>query len=251
MSGRSGSTSGGVPFLHEKRIKEEADLLLAEYGQRHQPVVAPPVPVEDILEIHLQLLFEIADLRAQFGFADVLGAIWINEQTVRVDQSLEPTSNPKKLGRYRFTLAHEIGHWRLHRSLYLENAAQGNLFGAPGAPAYVCRKAEAKKPVEWQADQFAANLLMPAALVKSAWSGWRGRLDPVVLDDVRGDHEEEACRRVEAFGDPSQPDQIESAILELFAKPMADMFQVSPQSMRIALEGSGWLLRRREPSLFE
>ncbi|MBK8008612.1 MAG: ImmA/IrrE family metallo-endopeptidase [Rhizobiales bacterium] len=32
-----------------------------------------------------------------------------------IDDSLDPEENPSMLGRYRFTLAHEIGHWRLHR----------------------------------------------------------------------------------------------------------------------------------------
>jgi len=34
------------------------------------------------------------------------------------------------LGRYRFTVAHEIGHWVLHRSLFLADAARLDLFAS-------------------------------------------------------------------------------------------------------------------------
>ena len=51
-------------------------------------------------------------------------------------------------------------------------------------PDYVCRSSEKKKPVEWQADQFAASLLMLCALVKEAWQDWHGSLEPIALDDL-------------------------------------------------------------------
>jgi hypothetical protein len=44
---------------------------------------------------------------------------------------------------------------------------QPSLFsGQDQKPDYVDRSSEKKKPVEWQADQFAAILLMPRELVK-------------------------------------------------------------------------------------
>jgi Zn-dependent peptidase ImmA (M78 family) len=41
-----------------------------------------------------------------------------------------------------------------------------------------------KKPVEWQTDQFAANLLMPRELVKKAWQEWRGDMESIALADL-------------------------------------------------------------------
>ena len=46
--------------------------------------------------------------------------------------------------------------------------------GGPAAPAVVCRAKEGKTPVEWQADQFSARLLMPAAIVRSTVRSLRG-----------------------------------------------------------------------------
>ncbi len=44
-----------------------------------------------------------------------------------IDESLDPKKNPAKEGRYRFTLAHEGGHWRLHRHLFAKDPAQASL----------------------------------------------------------------------------------------------------------------------------
>jgi len=88
-------------FLPEKHIQREADLLLAEYGERFEQVVGPPIPIDEIIELHLLLTFEIGDLREMFGVGDIHGAIWINQGRIAVDRSLDPSANPRKLGRYR------------------------------------------------------------------------------------------------------------------------------------------------------
>jgi len=133
MGRRSSASRSGVPFLPEKHIEREADLLLAEYGERFEEVVQPPIPIDEIIEIHLQLTFDIADLQQVFGAGDIHGAIWINEGRIAVDKGLDPAANPRKLGRYRFTLAHETGHWRLHRAHYLKNTQQRSLFDSDGS----------------------------------------------------------------------------------------------------------------------
>ena len=84
--------------------------MLAEFGQKHRDVTEPPIPIDDIVQIHLGLTFEIKDMRQLFGHGDVHGALWINEKRVGVDQSLDPDVYPAKLGRFRFTLGHEAGH---------------------------------------------------------------------------------------------------------------------------------------------
>ena len=88
-----------VPFLPDKHIEEEANLLLAEYGQSHGEIVAPPVPIGEILEVRLHLEFEIDDLRGRFKTDDVLGAIYFETRTVRVDTRREPYFNPSVLAR--------------------------------------------------------------------------------------------------------------------------------------------------------
>ncbi len=167
----------------------------------------------------------------------MLGAIWFNEKLVRIDTRLDPSENPPRLGRYRFTLAHEIGHWRLHRSYYREDPAQAALFDGRGQPAVVCRAGDKKIPVEWQADTFASYLLMPKALVVAAWTEWRGNLDPVVLADLPPVHVADGRDAA-------------NATLDRFSKPLAEKFEVSAEAMRIRLEKLGLLLRERPNTLF-
>lgn len=62
-----------VPFLPEKRIEDQTQLLLAEWAEGHPPVTEPPVPIDDILELHLELAFCLADLRTELGYPDLLG----------------------------------------------------------------------------------------------------------------------------------------------------------------------------------
>jgi hypothetical protein len=225
-----------VPFLHEKRIEEEADLLIAEYGRDRKPVTVPPVPVEQIMEAQLELTVEFDDLRAMFESDDVLGAIWFKDALVKVDQNLDPHVRPALLGRFRFTLAHETAHWCLHRKYYQADPSQAHLFDGRGAPAFVCRSSE-KPPVEWQADTFAGYLLMPKKLVVAAWQEWRGGLDPVVLASLPP-----APTR-------SQRDP-DNARMEHFCKPLAEKFEVSAEAMRIRLEKLGLLLREVPNTLF-
>jgi hypothetical protein len=242
-------TVSDVPFLKKEVIEAEALSLLAEYGQ----VAAPPVPIDDIVELHLKLTFEIMDLQQIFGVGDVHGAIWFRAQRVGVDQSLDPARHPAKRGRYHFTLAHEAGHWRLHQHLFLRRMDQPSLFpDQEQKPDYVCRSSEKKKPVEWQADQFAANLLMPRELVKKAWQEWRGNMESIVLTDL-GDMRRQILtaevlqRGGFKVGDSASDDMV----LEHCSRPLADKFQVSPEAMRIRLEDMGLLLRKKEASLFE
>jgi len=244
--------SSEAPYLNPEAIEGEAALVLAEYGREHGVVTAPPVPVDEIVELHLKLTLEIMDLRQIFGFGDVHGAIWFKARRVGIDQSLDPARHPLKRGRYHFTLAHEAGHWRLHRQLYLRRLDQPSLFSDPEAlPDYVCRSSEKKKPVEAQADRFAANLLMPRELVKHAWLEWHGSVDAIVLDDLNSERPQilaaEAARR---GGFRSGAGDSDDMVLEYCSRPLADLFQVSAQAMRIRLEEMGFLLRKREASLF-
>ncbi len=226
-----------VPFLPEKQIEAEAHLLLEEYAQAHSWRISAPVPVEDIIELHLKLAFGIEDLQALLHVPDVLGAIWFQERGIRVDTRLDPTSNPHLLGRYRFTLAHEVGHWRLHRQRYREDPNQGSLFDGRGKPAFACRSS-LKPPAEWQADSFAGCLLMPRGVVRCAWQEWRGNLDPV------------AAQQLPAVTVSTDPMENENAALGRFCRPVAGWFQVSVEAMRIRLENLGFLLRDTSGTLF-
>jgi Zn-dependent peptidase ImmA (M78 family) len=108
-----------------------------------------PVPVESIAEDLLGLAIEVTD------DLPVSGMLIPSERRIVV-RSDEP--EPRR----RFTIAHELGHW-------ICQCLEGDM-----QPVY-CRAGEigvdaAAKALEREANIFAANLLMPEPIVRSAWA---------------------------------------------------------------------------------
>jgi len=205
-------------FLPESRIEGEAERLLAAYGERFGAITKPPVPVDEIVDSHLDLRLEVDDLRGRFKTPDVLGAIWVEERRVAVDTSLDPSHHPHLEGRYRFTLAHETGHWMLHRAQLIASR-QPRLFTGQAPPSVACRDSH-KPRIELQADYFAGCLLMPVDLVRSLWVEQTGSDKPyVAADDLR------AVRGKTARDLPTID----------VARRMANDFKVSGQAMQIRL----------------
>jgi len=226
-----------VPYLHAKQIEREAQLLLDEWAETHPIDAWPPVPIEDILELHLGLGFEIVDLQAELGHPDVLGGIWFGSSTIKVDRTLDPSGAPKMLGRYRFTVAHEVGHWRLHRRHLMEDPIAKSLFEANCGPAFI-QRSSANPPEEVQANMFAACVLMPQQMVYEAWSQWRGSDGPVGIGDLPVSDRYEDRRANENMA------------MEQFCRPLADRFEVSAQAMRLRLQKLELLVKKVTPRLF-
>jgi len=239
-----------VPYLHISQIELETRALLEEYEYKFGRKVTAPIPIDSITEIHLQLTLEFKDMKSLFPFADVHGAIWFDEGIVGIEQSLAPDVNPLMLGRYRFTLAHEIGHWCLHRQLYRENPNQPRLFDdGLRMPDVVCRSIDRKKPVEWQADAFAANLLMPKTMVLQAWAAHHDGDDrEAEMVTLRPAYEHKTLSIRNRLATTAA--ERDSAIREDYAAPLAEHFSVSKEAMRIRLEELGLFVERRPPSLF-
>ncbi len=228
-----------VPFLTSQSIERSALGLIAAYEQSFGQIASPPIPIEEIIECHLQLDLRPDNLKSAFGCDDVLGATWIAERKVRVDESLDPTVYPAKEGRYRFTLGHEAGHWELHRPLLEAYADQGVLFASETQPPVVCRTSASKEPMEWQADTFAGYLLMPEEMVRRVWREKFGSTDPYLAAA-----EIAAKSAAWSLGEDRAP-------TVAVAREMAEVFKVSGQAMQIRLIGLG-LIRTQAPppSLF-
>ncbi len=223
-----------VEFLRREKIEGEALSLLAEYGRRFGPVDRPPIPAEEIIECLLGLDLGFDDLPRLLDIPDVLGATWVGEKRVLIDQSLDPTLPAAIEGRYKFTVAHEIGHWQLHRHYFQRNHAQVSLFEADAQPSIACRTSARKDPMEWQADYFAGQLLMPKEMILGAWAARHGSLEPYVAVDEISDLSTRwslAEDRTPTVG---------------AARELADEFGVSGQAMQIRLVGLG-LIKTETP----
>lgn len=155
-------------FLTYSEIEKESRKLLMEFSAHSNAEIAAPVPVEEILENHLKLSLEILDDMDDklLGYYDAFYG------TIAVNSAITPEEQyAGKAGRFNFTLGHEIGHHRLHRHLIFAGDAQAQLGMKIGQQnqRIVCRKSECKQPIETQANQFSACLLMPRKLLLLAW----------------------------------------------------------------------------------
>jgi Zn-dependent peptidase ImmA (M78 family) len=240
-----------VPIRGKAFIEREADLLLKDYANEIGSKIEGAIPVEDIAQYHLCLrlefadLYDVLDLPRYGGAPDILGAMFFEHSAILIDERLNPEVYPEQLGRYHFSLAHEVGHWRLHREIMARrrgvNADQ---------PAFICRQSQATTvPVEWQAETFASYLLLPRERVLKEWSALRASAEPFTFDV--NSHGSPALRKL-WFGLAS--DGVEArrlfarecaGLFDKIAADLAKIFEVSTPAMRVRLEGLKLLQRVR------
>jgi hypothetical protein len=141
-----------------------AAALLAAY---HLGPIEPPIPIDELAEEVEGLdVQEGADLRLVPGAPEVPAGVTLSglllpqELRIWVD-AVEAARSP---GRRRFTIAHELGHWRLHcrRDPHARSAVYCRSAEIGGDPETL-RLASVR---EREANRFAAALLMPEALVR-------------------------------------------------------------------------------------
>jgi len=167
-----------VPWLPQSKIENVAADLIDRYQMIVGHKIHPPVPVELLIERALDITLGFEDLREQLGIDDVLGATYVDKRKISIDTSL---LSERLEGRLCFTLAHEAGHWVLHRNVvdhgYRTESECRNIF---------CRKRDARKPIEWQADYFASCLLMPEKEVNRAFEMVYGE-KPLMIYNVKSE----------------------------------------------------------------
>ena len=158
-------------FITDAEIEMRATQLLQRYGHRQKPILHPPVPVERIIEY----VFEIPviwDTIPEHAGMPVLAKLEVNKQR---DEEIVIVMNENKQlffeqykGVEQFSQAHELGHYVLHidhanlRSLLLPIAKEQS--------TVLCRAdvGSQRDRKEWQADRFAAYLLMPQDLLRKS-----------------------------------------------------------------------------------
>lgn len=132
-----------TPFFPKATLEERADITRYE-AIRAGVESGYPFDVDSTVEF----LFDF-DLNLAASLPPgMLGCISFGEKTIRISEAINHD------GRHRFTVAHEIGHLVLHRSLLDPLSTQTPLFSVEQGPAQ-------DSSMEWQADFFAAALLMP------------------------------------------------------------------------------------------
>ena len=168
-----------VRYLAEAEIEDEARVLLERYARDRGVTIVSPIPIERIIN-YLGLHQDVCDIYQRLSLRrspgdEVLGALSFKSRQIYVHHEIDPDGYPWLEGRFNFTLGHEVGHWMLHREYFAE-AEQLTLLDDQSPPDIVCRKRETA-PIEWQANSFAARLLMPRSLTSATWIARAGRGD--------------------------------------------------------------------------
>ncbi len=153
--------------IDREPIEERAERLLGALDSYIWAEPKPPIPIDDIADSHFGLHVcerSPEEMRAapgapELGPDDTLSGLLLPGR-------MEIWVNAKEAGewptRRRFTIAHEIGHWVMHRGY--ERA----LFCRRGAVQADDREVEGPD-IEEEASIFAASLLMPRELMKTYW----------------------------------------------------------------------------------
>jgi hypothetical protein len=145
-----------APGLSYEDIRGRADAFL----QEHHPAGQLPVPIENIVDFSLRLnVIPIPGLHADFGTDGFLSA---DMSEISVDLYVFESRPP----RYRFTLAHEVGHLILHGDL-LRAAAPNSV---TDWKRFVCQLPEREREwLEWQAYCFGGLILAPREPLAAAY----------------------------------------------------------------------------------
>lgn len=165
-------------FYRQSALDCIANGLLKNYRNGMYLYGAPrSIPTEEIIEVEYKLTIEYVKLRksgnvlGQTVFENCFVPVYDkeNEQytiievqpgTILIDEALLEEEN---MGKYRYTLAHELSHWILHHKIFdnsQESAAKTTT--------------ESNSKTEWQADALAASILMPKMQIKKAFFSMHG-----------------------------------------------------------------------------
>lgn len=142
-----------LPFLKYSQIGEESQQLLKQYW----PSLTLPIPIEDIIDVKMGInIFPLPRLYIDFRQDGFLTA---DRKTIYVDE-IQYDNYHKK---YRFTIAHELGHYILHKECYENLSFQST-------KEYIKWKASIpSEELDWfetQAHWFAAQILVPKIWLK-------------------------------------------------------------------------------------
>ena len=161
-----------IGYRSDDNIREAA----LEFLRRYHPDDTLPVPIEDIIEFDLRLdIIPVPNLHKNH---DIDGALSQDFTQIYVDDyAFEnwPT-------RHRFTLAHEIGHYVLHRT-DLEN---GEIETFEDWLTYAKAVAGIGNWFETQAHSFAGYLLMPSHHLEAQFNKFLPEVEKMIQSAKNG-----------------------------------------------------------------
>jgi hypothetical protein len=137
------------PWLNDFEIREKAERFLAA----HYPQGRVPIPIELIVEKAGVDIVPVPGLRDRYEVEAVTN---VGGHTIWVDQGL----SEERETRYRFTLAHEMGHIELHSPVF-QSLLKSNLSFERCADVLLNLPDDVRRRIEFQARVFAGIVLVP------------------------------------------------------------------------------------------
>jgi hypothetical protein len=142
-----------APFIRYDAIGRMAEAFIA----KHHPTRAIPVPVEDIIETQLRIdIFPVAGLTKALSSEDDGVVAYVNSSLDLI--TVDRDAWEQHTARYRFSIAHELGHIVLHASVFAKLKADSI---ADWKEAMRSIPKQEYGWLEWQANCFAGLLLAP------------------------------------------------------------------------------------------
>jgi len=150
-----------VPGRSRADISSRADVL-----RQHLKLLSgervDAFPVVDYVEFILPQVFEdfVLEIVEDKEMPGMEGATWPDRMRMQLPRSVYERAAAND-GRSRFTMSHELGHLLLHRGIPFAREMRSSEFGESKVSDIATFECS-----EWQANEFAAALLMPASLVR-------------------------------------------------------------------------------------
>lgn len=151
-------------YMEPKEIEAKAEGLLHGFEKHVGRPLRIPIEVSLLAEGYLDLSIDWTPIPDD-AEGPILAYIDPARKELRMNSGHQAFFE-EFLGSESFTLAHEVGHWVLH--VQVAEARQLSFADMPALEPFVCRlrRTSNSSRLEWQADQFAASLLMPEAMIR-------------------------------------------------------------------------------------
>ena len=140
-------------WIDKEELWERADKFRSEYW----PEQSLPVDIEQIVEFSLKL--DIVPMHNLQSDNDMEACLKMDLSGIVVDY--DRYMNTKYANRMRFSFAHEIGHFILHKHIY--NNYKRQIITPEEWKNFIVDMSDTEyRDFEWQANEFAGRLLVPS-----------------------------------------------------------------------------------------
>lgn len=201
---------GTFPIYRFETIRQKADQVRKACTKNN----SIPVDIDHIVEFGYQL--EVRPLKNLKSSLDMEGMLSKDRTTIFVDN--DTYMDDRFYTRHRFTLAHEIGHYELHKDYYLKAK-----FETPEEWMALLQNIDPDE-LEWcerHADEFAGRLLVPVEFLSAEIDKLRPELKKLekMAENFGIDNDEEIQKRKGVY----------------VARIIAPKFEVSSQVIEIRI----------------